>query len=241
MSDLRAQAGVLAQDVYFEGGDILRCYEGRFRFVLCDREPIEIGVGEALVIYPDQRVTIESLEGRNRLLYAVFYGTGVPEYFESFGFFDGLYGKTSEQRIPFEAVKRLFENGANMDNPELRSNMDDALVTYAHDFRDNGNALVFDAVRMIRENLAKGIVQLKPLCDQLKVSRAYLHRVFVREGIGTPSEFIRREQVRHILRLLKDGTLSIAEISKRTGFLSQTHFSDFVHRYTGHPPRDLRR
>lgn len=240
MTEVRSKAGVLAKEVYFEGGDVIRCYEGRFRFVLKDREPIVIGVGHAVVIYPDQRVTIEALEKKNLLRCAIFDGSDVAEYFDRFGFFDGIHGRTSEQLVPFEAIKGLLDAGDDF-GKGIMSQMADALVTYAHDFRDNGDALVFDAVRQIRENLANRIVQLKPLCDQLKVSRAYLHRIFVRSGVGTPSEFIRREQLRIVLKLLKDDALSISDVAIRTGFLSQTHFSDFVRRYTGHAPRDLRR
>jgi len=241
MNELRTKAAVLAKDVYFEGGDVLRCYEGHFRFELEGREPIEIGPGEALVIYPGQRVTIEALEKKNFIRYAIIDGAEVAEYFDSFGFFDGVHGKSSEQRIPFEAIKQRLEHGDDADVAAVISQMEDALVTYAHDFRDNGDALVHSAVRQIRENLANCVVQLTPLCEQLKVSRAYLHRVFVRAGVGTPSEFIRREQLRLIRRLLKNSELTIAEVAIRTGFISQTHFSDFVKRYTGHTARELRR
>ena len=34
MAEQTAKPGVLARDVYFDGGDVLRCYRGRFRFTL---------------------------------------------------------------------------------------------------------------------------------------------------------------------------------------------------------------
>ena len=34
MAERTAKPGVLARGVFFEGGDVLRCYRGRFRFTL---------------------------------------------------------------------------------------------------------------------------------------------------------------------------------------------------------------
>jgi len=238
MEVLQTAAGVLIEDVYFEGGDVLRCYEGRFRFTLEGREPFVLGAGQALVIYPNQKVTIKALDKKNTLRYAIFDGTGAADYFDSFGFFDGLHGKTSTQQVVFERIKRSVDAG---DNAGVMSAMSDALVTYAHDLRSNGNALVFDAVRQIRANLAHGAVRLQDLSEALGVSRSQLHRVFAAQDLGSVSEFVKREQLRLALRLLRETRKPIAEIARAAGFLTVTHFATFMKRRTGHSPRDLRR
>jgi len=241
MAELCTEAGVLIEDVYFEGGDVLRCDEGRFRFKLGDRPDMVIGLGEAVVIYPGNRVTIEALDGKNLLRYAIMDGTDVAAYFDQFGFFDGVHGRTSTQRAVFEEVKRRLAVASGLTTPATLALLSDALVTYAHDFREGGGALLFDVIRQIRENLRDGIVRLDPLCAQLKVSRARLHRTFAAAHMPTPAEFIRNEQMRMALRLLGNSSKSISDIANETGFLSTSHFATFIKRMTGLSPSDCRR
>jgi len=242
MAELCTNAEVLIRDVYFEGGDVLRCYEGRFRFSLEGQEPIEIGPGDALVVYPNQRVTIEALEPRNLILYAIFSGRDVAAYFDRFGFCNGIHGQASAQLEVFRKIRKHLETGdRTTDASSLATLMRDALTTYAHDLREGGNALVCDAIRQIRTNLENRIVRLEPLCAQLKVSRSHLHRTFRDAGLVGLSEFIKREQLRLSLRLLRQTTKSVSEIAYEAGFLSVTHFATFVKRRTGKSPRDLRR
>jgi len=241
LTELRTAPEILIKDVYFDGGDVLRCYEGRFRFVLDNRPPIVICAGESIVVYPGQRVTIEALDATNLILYAIYDGNDVAAYFDRFGFFDGMHGKTSTQTEVFHQVMRWLSGDPAADHSGLGALMASALTTYAHDFMENGNALVCEAIRQIRLNLKNRIVRIDPLCDQLKVSRSYLHRAFRNAGLLGASEFIKQEQLRHALHLLKATDKSIADIAEESGFLSVTHFATFVRSRTGKSPRELRR
>ena len=70
---------------------------------------------------------------------------------------------------------------------------------------------------------------------------AHLHKAFVEAGWPSPSEIIRREQLRLVVRLLRDGRLSIPEVMDRAGFVSQSHFSTFIRKKMGRTPCDIRR
>ena len=119
--------------------------------------------------------------------------------------------------------------------------LSDMLATYAHDLRVGANAVVGCAIRQIHENLANRIVRLAPLYEQLHIGPTALTSAFKNAGIGTPAKFIRQEQVRHAQNLLTQTKKSIAEIAEETGFISLTHFANFIKRMTGKTAREIRR
>jgi len=241
MAEHIAQRGVLIRDVFFEGGDVLRCYRGRFRFCLEGCESIEIGEQESIVVYPGQRVTIEALDKVNLIVYVIFEGRGVASYFDQLGFFNGIHGRTSTQIELFRDVKRRLEVKGAIDHAKLMARLSDALVTYAHDLCVGTNAVVSAAIRQIRENLKKKIVRLTPLYDQLHIGHTALNRAFRQAGIGNPAAFIRQEQLRHARHLLMQTQKPIAEIAEETGFISLTHFANVIKRMTGKTAREIRR
>lgn len=122
----------------------------------------------------------------------------------------------------------------------LSAHVNDDPVSFAHDLRAEWRVLVVDAIRQIRANLRQRIVRIEPLCEQLGVCRSHLHHVFVRAGLVSVSDFIKREQLAMALRLLRGTNKPISQIAHETGFLTATHFATFVKRLTGKPPRSLR-
>ena len=240
MTELARPAGVLFRDLYFECGEVLRCFRGRFRFTLEGRAPVEIAAGEAIVVYPDQRVTIEALSDVNLLVYAVFEGRDVAIWFYRFGFFNGMHGSASAQIELFRDAKRILETSDSPDLAALMRRLSEALVTFAHDLRVGANAVVANAVRQIRENLKNGIVRLPPLYEQLHMGHTALGRAFKNAGIGSVAEFIRQEQLRLVVSLLRNTQKPIAEIAEKAGFISITHFANFIKKRTGTTARSIR-
>ena len=240
MAERTTKPSVLIRDVFFEGGDILRCYRGRFRFSFAGQPSVEIGAGEVVVVYPGQRVSIEALDASNLLVYAIFEGPDVAAYFDSLGFFNGIHGPASDQIDLFREVKHRFEANESTDARQLMSRLSDALVTYAHDLKIGANAVVSDAIRQIQANLKDGIVRLTPLYEQMGIGHTALNSAFRQAGMGTPSEFIRMEQLRAVLYLLTHTRKPIAEVAEAAGFISLTHFANFIKRKTGRTARDIR-
>lgn len=243
LTDLETPAATLTRDLYFEGADVLHCSKGRFRFTFDGTREIEIGPGETLVTYPGYRVTIEALESSNRLSYGIFVGESIEDYLDAVGFFHGEHGKAGAHEELLGELRNVLERqtkGESNLNSVCLSILTDVLISVARDLREDGNGFVGDAIRQIRANLKQGIVRLEPLCAQLHVSRAHLHSVFVHAGLESPSAFIRNEQMRLALRLLQTTRLPIADIAQRAGFISKTHFANFMRRNTGKSAREWR-
>lgn len=243
ISELKTPAKRLTDAIYFDGLDILRCYEGRFRFSFKDRPAIELKPGEALVIYPRHTVTIDALKGRNALVYGVFEGADVEHYFDTIGFYDCAKGRTDAHFESIMELKDLLESPHGKEDVHGRmclSFLTDILMTQAMEMRANGNALVFDAVRQIHKNLHGRVASMKMLCNQLGVSRVHLHRTFVKAGLGAPSDFIRAKQMQFVRDLLTNTELPLAEVAARAGFLSPSHFTTFVKRMTRLTPTQVR-
>lgn len=244
LSDVEVSRKVIVDNVYFVGLGVMRCYCGRFRYTFDDREPFTLEAGELAVIYPEHYVTIEALEAKNRLMYCFLDGADTVPFFDGLGFFDCARGRTSPRIGGFLELRSLVEDPANKTpagHAAALRYLTDMVISQLRDLKMNGNAFLYEAARLIHANLKKGLVRLDPLCAQLKVSRAHLHKAFVEAGWPSPSEIIRREQLRLAVRLLRDGRLSIPEVMDRAGFVSQSHFSTFIRKKTGRTPCDIRR
>lgn len=72
------------------------------------------------------------------------------------------------------------------------------------------------------------------------VSREHLTRSFRSAyGIG-PATWLRRQRIAQAERLLAAGTLSVAEVGRRCGFASASHFAQVFRRQVGCPPGGYR-
>lgn len=243
ITDLVTPAKILTDNLYFEGLDILRCYEGRFRFSFEDGKSLTLNPGEILLIFPRHFVTIKALDSSNRIVYGIFGGFGVEDYFGSMGYYDRLVGRTSAHYESIRRLREMFERRGKMTEEEHYSAMSylsDVLGSQIVEIKSAENGLVFRAVKAIHGNLRRGIVRLDPLCETLGVSRSHLHKVFKENGLGSPSDFIRNAQLRKVIALMADTQLTIHEIIAQAGFLSQSHFATFIRRMTGMTPTELR-
>jgi len=232
--DLSTEKRRLVDSIYFDGLNILRCYEGRFRFSFRNCHEVLLESGETMVIYPRHTVTIDALEKTNRLVYGVFEGADVERYFDSFGFFDFAKGRTEAHYESLMALKRAVEVG------DYHACLSDILRTQADEIRKSGKILLYDAVRHIHLGLKCGKAQVKFVCEALGISRMHLNRIFGDAGLGTPSEFIRRKQLHIVRDLLENTQLQLFDVAEKAGFLSSAHFATFVRRMTGKTPTQIR-
>ena len=243
INDLRLGVENFITSFRTKGVVLLRCYEGRYRVLRKGYPVILLKEEETFAIYPGHVVTIDALKPSNRLVYGVFTGRDVIGYFNDLGCFDGLHCATlprfeSMARLGRLAKSKAYRTQAGHD--ACLSYLSDLVSSIVGDARASGNTIVFDAIRQIRVNLANGVVRLQELCDELNVCRSYLHRVFRDAGLGGIAAFIKAEQLQLALWLLRNTDQSVAEIAKASGFISTSHFSTFIKKRTGRPPRELR-
>lgn len=243
INDLRSGAENFITNFRTEGVVLLRCYEGRYRIVRKGFPTVQLKEGEAFVLYPGHVVTVDALKPSNRLVYGVFKGRDAIGYFNDLGCFDGLRCTTLPRDESMLRLRKLAKGKAyrtESGHDACLTYLSDLVASIVGDARATGNALVFDAIKQIRENLANGVVRLQELCDELKVSRSYLHRVFRDAGLGGVAAFIKAEQLQRALWLLRNTDWPVAEIGSAAGFISTTHFSTFIRKRVGRPPRELR-
>ena len=243
INDLRSGAENFIKNFRTEGVALLRCYEGSYRIMRKGCPVVHLKEGEVIAIYPGHVVTIDALKPSNRLVYGVFTGRDVLGYFNGLGCFDGLRCATLPRDESMLRLRKLVKDKAyqtTSGHDECLTYLSDLVVSIVGDARANGNVLVFDAIRQIRANLANGVVRLQELCDELKVCRSYLHRVFRDAGLGSIAAFVKAEQLQRALWLLRNTDRPVAEIARASGFISTTHFSTFIRKRVGRPPRELR-
>ncbi len=243
INDLRSGAETLIKNFRFDGLNILRCYEGRYKIKRKGCPSAYLEKGEVFIVYPGHVVTVVAQKPSNRLVYGVFTGKNVADYFNALGCFDGLHSVTLPRYESVIKLRELMKPGlyqTAQGRDACLSYLSDIVASIVGDARANGNAFVFDVIGQIRENLTKGVVRLQNLCDELNVSRAYLHHAFRNAGLGCISDFIKAEQLQRALWLLRNTSRPIAEVAKAAGFISVTHFSTFVKKRVGRSPRELR-
>jgi len=240
LTELRANKATLVSRAFFDGGDVLVCAGGQFRlsFVEASQSPVLLEPGDILILYPGNIVTIDSLAPNGVLRYAIFNGTRVADYFNSFGFYDHLKFSTDDQYDTFHTAITRLEQG---DARGALSLITEALRTFGAYLRMSGRAQLFGAITILQRNLSHGIVRLRPVLEEMDISRSTLHRIFSENGLGGPGEFLRREQFRLARYLLMTTTMSTAEIARHVGIPSAIYFTTFIRRFTGMPPKEFRR
>lgn len=102
------------------------------------------------------------------------------------------------------------------------------------------NTILFLAKQYIEDNIenAPGVCDIADYCC---LSTKQLTRIFDRfEGIS-PGEYITKQRIQKIEKMLADDTYSIRQISEEMNFSSEYYFSVFVKKHLGLPPGEYRK
>jgi AraC-like DNA-binding protein len=83
-------------------------------------------------------------------------------------------------------------------------------------------------------------LSLDDLCTQARMSRSTFMRKFKKATGSSPVDFLNRTRVHAAQVMLKDPSLSIAEISHRVGYDDSNYFSRIFKRLTGRSAREVR-
>ena len=81
-------------------------------------------------------------------------------------------------------------------------------------------------------------ITLQQLADAAHISTTYLHRIFRTQLGMTPGNYLAKIRIEESKLLLRDGPLSMGEISLRMGFSSQQHFSRQFRTVAGMTPSE---
>lgn len=136
-----------------------------------------------------------------------------------------------------ESIQLLAPGEAHARVQSVLSSLIDSVIMYG---KSGGKRRLFSRVsEMIHKNIEQRL-SLVDVAEKMDMSKEHLSRSFRGESGMTVLEYIQREQMRHARVLLKEGNLSIKEISARLGFTNPSHFNRVFKRIAGMTPLDYR-
>ena len=109
----------------------------------------------------------------------------------------------------------------------------------AHDTGDDSEFQLNIAKQYIRDN-SEHAVKVSEVAEYCHISVRHLTRIFATESI-TPAEYIRDQRVKKVADFLKEGKLSLKEISDKMDFSSEYYFNSFFKKHSGMTPGEYRK
>jgi AraC family transcriptional regulator len=106
-----------------------------------------------------------------------------------------------------------------------------------------GGGLSGRRLRRVTDYMAENYERDLSLVEMARVagvSPFHFAREFKRAAGAAPHQYLIRLRVERAKALLAEGRLPLAEVSLRTGFSSQSHFTRLFHRLTGETPKSYR-
>lgn len=102
------------------------------------------------------------------------------------------------------------------------------------------NQIVDKTKRFIQENYSKNILSATMIADEIKISAAYLGKLFKQFMNTSIPKYINDTRMNKSKELLENTEMSINEISEATGFSNSSYFYSVFKRETGVTPNQYR-
>ena len=99
----------------------------------------------------------------------------------------------------------------------------------------SSNQYVLNAIKYIQFNYSHDI-SIDDVAKSVGVSRSHLYRVFMLNVGKSPIDYLTSYRISEACSLLKNSSLSIAEIAVSVGFFDQFYFSRVFKKVKGVPP-----
>ena len=120
------------------------------------------------------------------------------------------------------------------------SNIVNRFISYIFEFGDIKHSdIMHKTVAYIKRNYMNKIT-LEDIADHVYLSKSHLSKVFSEEMNITISTFINKIRIEKSRHLLKDNSLSIADVANLTGFDDQSYFTKQFKIFTGISPKKFR-
>ena len=143
---------------------------------------------------------------------------------------------------PFE-IETLLEmiKGMLRKREEVRERYFDTEDKTVSDYGSNEESFILRLNKVIAEHLDDPDLDQQMLCMELGMSRAALfNKMKTITGSGA-KEYITKLRLEKAKSLIENSNLTIAEISEKTGFASQSYFSTAFKNYTGMTPSQYKK
>jgi AraC-like DNA-binding protein len=100
--------------------------------------------------------------------------------------------------------------------------------------------LILETIEYIKDHLSSAGLNVEEIADHLALSADHVRKLFKRMCGVSLSDYVLKERVRSVQRLLSNTAWSLAEIAERSGFQTRSHFFDAFRRETGETPSQFR-
>lgn len=94
-------------------------------------------------------------------------------------------------------------------------------------------------IGLINENLSDPDFDVESIAALTGLSRIHVNRKLKAEGSASPSSLIKDARMEMALKLLKQGRLSVSQISAQCGFRTPSYFATAFKEYFGYSPSDF--
>jgi len=239
---IEASARRLLDHVYLSSANLIWVKQGRIRIICECGEEFELGSDTFMILYSNRFATFETLDRANVFYTCTLSGTDAEQYLSLLGYCDRFTARaaTPEHNLD-ELLEILGRRSEQSDNRVVYWKMlEYILESHREDLCRRGEAIFYQALKVVMTNVYGGIRDIKSVYTQMKISRPTLYRLFKRNTGMTLSRFIDMQVARRGMNILRRVPCTIAEASVLCGFSSPAHFSFFMRRLTGLSPRAFR-
>lgn len=146
---------------------------------------------------------------------------------------------------PDRLFDELEQNISSSSFPRIMLNAARVMEIMAHfvplDPKAEPRQKVFEsALQIIRLHIADPAFSVKQLCEELRISRMTINRLFRSNTKETPSRYIHNRRFELAKNLLSGSDARISEIAQQCGFENLVSFNRFFRRAAGISPREYR-
>ncbi len=225
------------------------CIEGHGTFTLGnDSYPIQAGRG--FVIHPETLTSYAPVPGSQwRYFWVAFNGVNALNYIKRAGIKTSSPLFSPKDPVSFlENFKILFHTEFHPKSMDIRAlaafyNLIGQLIDEAEVdpvFATDKELYLNQAVEFMNTNFSRPI-SIEVISDHISVNRKYLYQIFKDKMNRSPKQYLLDLRIKKSEELLKDSTLSIAEVANSVGYPDPFLFSKMFKQRTGHAPSAYRK
>jgi AraC-like DNA-binding protein len=206
--------------------------------------------GERRVLHPEEvAIYLPGMEHRVRALDAAWEyrwwtldGPLAPAIVEGFGLAAEIYRVGPAPVELFEQLTRLLQDLTPAGERQASAVAYQLLARAAAGGRAGSDPpAIAQALRILTRHAADPLFGVERLAELLGMHRSTLARSFAKAVGVSPLEYLTRLRVQNALTLLKQSTLSVAEIAQQCGYSDPNYFSRLIRRHTGRSPLQFRK
>lgn len=222
--------------------------EGEGLFFIND-EVHRLSAGEGFVIPPDTKNNYYPLSGNPwSYRWIGIRGSHCETILKKAGLLDGTfiykYNKLETIDTLFKAIYDYAESGQLYGSIAKIYEFFNCLIAQNEELlrfsTSEGEQYVLAALDIIKQHYANNQLQITDICDQIKIERSYLYKLFKRYVTTSPQQYLIQFRLNKASELLRKTNYSIEEVAQLTGFSSYSHFSKIFSKYKGYSPHKFR-